>query len=373
MRVATRYMLLFPILGFLCASAYGDGKMYIPDWIPADIPYQRAFLIYNEGFETLILQSKYEFSHAADVNSIGWVVPVPSIPEIASVDADHANWFFFWTSISTGPVLFTIRSFIVLLVIVMFLASPIIPIVLFLISPFLRIFGLTNIKLDKWDDYFGKTVFISFVLLVIIMIYGLFSTAGSKQGGVEVVKAEQVGIYDVKVVKGDSSEAIIDWLKENNYKFSEKDADAFSDYVNRKWCFVTSKVRQDINLEKILSGRMVTPLIMKFESDKAIYPLALTSAIGTETEVLLYTLSKNKLSCNGRMKMRYSESKKTSGMFTRLTIDNKQDTESIFQGLPEEMIMCKFKAKLTSEQMKKDLEFVDALDNETYRERKIVW
>jgi hypothetical protein len=376
MSVVTRFIFLFPVIGFLCTNAFGDGKMFFyMDKISAGIPYQRAFLIYNEGFETLILQSKYEFSQAADVNSLGWVVPVPSVPEIASVDAEHANLFFLWTSIRTGPVLFTIRSFIVLLVIVIFLASAIIPFVLLLISPIFRIFGLANIKLDKLYDYFPKTVFISFALLVIIMIFGLFSTAGSKLGGVEVVKAEQVGVYDVKVIKGDSTEAIMDWLKENTYSFSEKDTAVFNDYVNRKWCFVTAKVRQDIETEKekISANGLVAPLILKFESEKAIYPLTLTSAIGTETEVLLYTLSKNKLNCNERMKLRYSGSNKTKGMFDSIMTKDMEKLKAIFENLPKDMIICKFKQKLTSEQMKQDLEFENAPNNEPYRETKIVW
>ena len=118
--------------------------------------------------------------------------------------------------------------------------------------------------------------------------------------GVEVVKAEKAGIYDIKVIQSESAEAIINWLKENAFAFNENDTRVFEDYINRKWCFVVAKVQPEAGTEeeKITYGRMVAPLILKFATEKVIYPLALTSTIGKETEILLYTLSDKKLDCN---------------------------------------------------------------------------
>jgi hypothetical protein len=374
MSVMTRYILMFPVIGFLCISAYGDGKMFYIDKIPANIPYQQALLIYNEGFETLILQSKYEFSQAADMNSIGWVVPVPAVPEIASVDADKAFWFFFHTSRNTQPHLFEIKIIPYFILLFLFLAAFVSMIVLALLYPFIKIIGISKTTWSRWAGYSAKLELISLFLL---FIGGFLMPALSKAGSgeAEIVKSDQVGIYDVKVIKGDSTETIMDWLKENKYSFSEKDTEAFNNYVNRKWCFVTAKVRQNIEAEKetISSNGLLAPLILKFETEKAIYPLALTSAIGTETEVLLYTLSKNKLSCHERMNLRYSGSKNTKGMFDSIMAKDQVELKAIFENLSKDMIICKFKQKLTSEQMKQDLEFEDAPNNEPYRETKIVW
>ena len=376
MRVLTRYIILILIIWLFCANAYGDGRMYFYfDRVPVDIPYQRAFLVYNEGIETLILQSKYEFSQTKDVNEIGWIVPVPSVPEIASADADKAFLFFFHTSIGTQPKTIQIKLIPYFILVFILLASLVLFILFILLYPFLRIIGMSNTTWNHWNSLFARAGTITFFILLFFGLFGLFMPALSKSGDVEVVNAQKAGIYDVKVIKGDTAQGIMDWLNENQFKFSEKDREAFSDYVNSKWCYVTAKVRQDIEVqnENISNRGLVAPLILKFKSDKAIYPLALTSVIGTQTEVLLYTLSQNKLSCNERMTLRYSKTIKTKGLFDSLLSYDQTDTKSIFNNLPEEMTICKFKEKLTSEQMKEDLEFKDALNNEPYKETKIVW
>ena len=365
MRVISRFVLLLLIIGGFCTTAYGDGKIFAVEEVPADIPYQRAFFIFHEGFETLILQSKYEFSQAADVNSIGWVVPIPTVPELGSIDAINSEIFFRDLSIGMRPYLFHISALILLLVVILFFVCAVMMLILY---------GMESLSI-----FWSRMKIICAIIIVVcffmflIFIPNLKMSAGVTD--VEVVKAEQVGIYDVRVIKGDSAEDIVDWLKENEFSFSENDVEVFEDYVNKKWCFVTAKVRQDIEtvVGKISAGGLVDPLIMKFETDKAIYPLALTSVIGTETEVLLYTLSENKLSCNKRMKLRYSGSKKTESLLSRLLNESEPDLKAMFDDIPEEMTICKFKEKLTPEQMKQDIEFEDAPDNKPYRETKIVW
>ena len=146
MRAIFRIMLLLLIIGGFSTTAYGDGKIYIPDKIPADIPYQRACLIFHEGFETLILQSKYEFSQAADVNSIGWVIPVPSIPELGSVDAINA-WSFFWRfSLRFRPKVFHISELIFLFIVILFFACIITIFVFLILYPFLNRIKLSRVS-----------------------------------------------------------------------------------------------------------------------------------------------------------------------------------------------------------------------------------
>ncbi len=49
------------------------------------------------------------------------------------------------------------------------------------------------------------------------------------------------------------------------------------------------------------------------------------------------------------------------------------EAKELFTDIPEYMYLCKFKKKLKPEEMKKDLEFEFAPDNEPYKEKKIVW
>ena len=192
---------------------------------------------------------------------------------------------------------------------------------------------------------------------------------------VEIVKAEKAGIYDVKVIRSQSAEAILGWLTENGFGFNDNDTQVFKDYVDRGWCFVVAKVEPAPEMEehKIVVEGMVAPLILKFEAEKAVYPLALTSTIGSETEILLYTFSEKKLDCGERLTLRYAGKKKSTYFMFDLLSCAEPEISDLSTGIPKFMYLCKFRKKLKPEEMKTDLELEFAKDNEPYREKKIVW
>ncbi len=365
----SRLTFLSLIVVSVCGTAFGDGKIYIGEGVPADIPYQRAFIIFNENTETLILQSKYEISQSASVDSLGWVVPVPSIPEITSVDADTAHWFFFLSSRRAGPKIHYISQYFFLIILLIFITSLAFLGLCLIQRPFLKRWHLSK---ELWNRRLKDSLIITslFFLVTLLTTQHLGTSIG-----VEVVKAEKAGIYDIKVIQSDSAEAIISWLKENAFGFNENDTRIFEDYINRKWCFVVAKVQPEAGTEeeKITYGRMVAPLIMKFETEKAVYPLALTSSIGKETTILLYTLSDKKLDCKKRLKLRYSDKSQSDSIISNLLSNAEQETIDFFEGLSQSMILCKFKGKLTPEQMASDIVFDSAPDNKPYRETKVMW
>ena len=169
--------------------------------------------------------------------------------------------------------------------------------------------------------------------------------------------------------------AILGWLTENGFGFNDNDMQVFKDYVVRGWCFVVAKVEpdQESQYHKIVSDGMVAPIILKFETETAVYPLTLTSTVGSETEILLYTFSENKLTCDGRLTLQYASKKKSTYFMVDLLSSAEPETSNLFEDIPEFMYLCKFKKKLKPEEMKTDLEFEFAQDNEPYKEKKIVW
>ena len=63
-------------------KAFADGKFF-SERVPPGLPYQRAILIFDEGRQTLVLQSKA----AGAEHPFGWVVPLPNAP-----DLDQMSW-----------------------------------------------------------------------------------------------------------------------------------------------------------------------------------------------------------------------------------------------------------------------------------------
>jgi hypothetical protein len=295
-------------------------------------------------------------------------VPVPSIPEIASADADAAHIFFFKTSWATQQKVFRISAYVGLIAVVFFVGTLGFLLFVLLEYPFLNKIGLSK---SAWRSRLINSlsaVAIAFLLL------GMMTPHLGIARDVEVIKAEKAGIYDVKVVKSQSAEGILDWLKENGFGFDDGDVEVFKNYVNRNWCFVVAKVDPEPGTEerKIVAGKMVAPLILRFKTDRAIYPLALTSTIGTQTEVLLYTLSERKLTCGERLTLRHA-AKTSQWKFSDLVSDRETQAAALFMSVPQPAVLCKFKKRLRPEDMKSDLEFEFAPDDNPYKETKIVW
>jgi hypothetical protein len=179
----------------------------------------------------------------------------------------------------------------------------------------------------------------------------------------------------VKVIRGDSAEAVTSWLKDNGFNFTQTDVTSLQGYIARGWCFVTAKVGPDSQASdhKVVTEGLVAPLILRFPTKKPIYPLALTATAGTATEVLIYALSDKKLSCGERLKLRVAGHRSVQTQVLAETLAASK-SPALFAGIPDgKNMLCKFKSRLTAEQMRQDLKFGPAPDDEPYAERKIVW
>lgn len=349
-------LMAFALVIVLSAGrARADGKFYPRETAPPDIPYQRALVLYEEGEETLFLQSQYALSAGDRPETLGWVVPVPAAPELASMPAEEGQLPF--EALSGASHFRVIRIRYVALVLLGLLYV-----------------GTAVLRVTR-----GKSVLPHVFLLPVLLLVGSFilwrtGTAGDAvHGAVTVVKAQQVGAYDVRVVRSDRLDALLEWLGDNGFAFEDADSRAFQDYTERGWHFVVAQVHSPENVwsRELISEGLVAPLIMRFPTPSPVYPLALTSLTGSRTKVLIYTLAEHKLTCSGRVPLR---SAKDLGYGLSALADLGELLPSFTKGNGSGAhYLCKFRGVLTPEEMKEDLQFDRAAHDEPEKEWFIRW
>lgn len=387
MRRAFTTTLLLLTLG---GHALADGKAYWPEKIPPRIPYQRAIILSHEGMETLILQSRFDLrANSASNTTFGWVVPVPAVPDVASTNSWASKWFFDRFDRASGPVVITCLELLAFSALGLGAVSLIIlglGLLSLVIPPlrFVRAKGGIALRLAMLG------LIVAFLAVAIIPA---FMSAASPGGGVEVLKTQAAGIYEAKVIKARTSADLVAWLKENGFRFGTSDIPVLDRYVQDGWCFVVAKGATDesfvqdvvrggqhivisnrvstasLNEADERKGFLIDPLVLTFRTRQPIYPLALTSTIGSDTEVLIYLLADQKMSCNGRLKVRtaadFRFSRLGDTLFAKECFSNSEPQQRVF--------LTKFKGKLTPEQMRQDLVFVPADDSKPYREHVLMW
>ncbi len=357
------------ILAISAVQSLGDGKMFWQEEVPPTIPYQRAIILFSEGTQTLILQSRYEIPKGAGESKLGWVVPLPAVPEVASMPAGVASHLFFILNLSTQPSGTEIGS-IVFVVVLSTVAILALLTLLFCLVSLVAPFPARFIQKRGW---LARCSIGGLGICMIMMI--IHPSAGTLRGShsVELISENRVGIYDVSVVRSDDSKSLVDWLNSHDFNFGEDDTAAFDLYVSQGWCFVVAIINPDIDEaeHRILSEGLAAPLILRFPHPTPIYPVALTATGGFDTEILIYLASSAKMTCDGRLTLRFA-GQLNQYILQLLPLD--VDPEGFFD--PKVMnyrYLCKFSDRLTPDEMRKDIIFRETTDQEPYREHIVKW
>jgi hypothetical protein len=338
-------------------------------------------LIFDGGLETLLLQSQYSLPGQAS-GDFGWVVPVPSLPELASMEPAHASQLFRELSRVSAPRTYRLRVWIpaavALLAVVVILGLPIAALV-------------SRTGSGRWSEKrrerllraWGTLAFAAFVYLACgaTMFLFLQTSMGRGTSGVEVIRAEQVGIYDVQVIRSRQAADLIDWLNQHQFQFDEADTEVFEHYLQQGWYFVVARIDPTAAQQEDRAGRdgLVAPLILRFQAAAPVYPLALTATAGQGTRLLLYLLSEGRWEAGGRLDLVFAgpanlpffqqatelgttpERQLTdpAGFFSRADVD--------------QAYLCRFSGGLSPAEMREDLVFTPADTNRPFREITILW
>ncbi len=390
---------IFWLFALFAHLAQADGKFYYGDQVPRDVPYQRAILFHDGETETLLIQSSF---HGAPVD-VGWVVPVPALPEVAVLPEGSA-WYLFlrltrWTRTDVIHVFewtifltFGLTIVIILLRGVIGIAhkfrqSPtlsqqnrLVPIVqrgylfgFLILAPFW--FFLPNLLPIFIPIYFC----VGFVLLatfarpsvavavgLVVPVFIMISIPSYQDYGVESHSEYDAGPYHVHVVTAKTQEGIIMWLREQGFDFDEEDARTFQDYVERGWYFVTTKVRSGYSDEVLETEALVRPLVLRFPATRPVYPLALTGTTDGPTEIHLYAYASHRLTTDGRLTTNFAGK---PWWPTDKGWPITEPTEILPRGSTKFPYLSVFSGKLAPEQMQTDLILLEFENDNPYRKR----
>ena len=356
---------------FLVVSVWADGKIFVPDVEPPHLPYQRAILLFQNETETLLLQTQFVRTNEDTISTMGWIVPVPSVPKISILSSDLGSTLFHSLAFQTHPKRISISSIAMFCILILWIVSLILAVIFSL--PFL--IPKEKSFLHKFEPHKEKILFLtSFLLILAVPFYfflPMFSHARALD--VEVLDSKSIGIYDVQVIRAQKTQDLIQWLQQHSFRYTQADQDVFRHYITNGWVFVSARIRPDkAHAAETYQEGMPDPLVLQFQTDRPVYPLALTALTGTDTQILLYLVSSSKWAPDRPFRLRYlqkQDSLRPLGIPQKLL----PEEASLLPLSVTNIWLAKFRDTFTPAQMQQDLFFHPAPNLKPYRETTVTW
>jgi hypothetical protein len=118
---------------------------------------------------------------------------------------------------------------------------------------------------------------------------------GPTQDGVDVIEEKVVGPYATAILSATNATALTDWLNANGYVFPEQSEEILSEYIEKEWYFVATKINAvEEDTGYALAEGAIEPIVLSFVSNQTVYPLRISSLSATNAtapEVLLYVFA----------------------------------------------------------------------------------
>jgi len=119
--------------------------------------------------------------------------------------------------------------------------------------------------------------------------------AGPPEDGVDVIEEKVVGPYATAILSATNATALAEWLNANGYVFPEEGEEIVSEYIEKEWYFVATKINAvEQGTGYALAEGAIEPIVLSFASNETVYPLRITSlsaTTATPPEILLYVLA----------------------------------------------------------------------------------
>jgi len=234
------------VLGWV-AAGWADGGMFPQLAGSAESADQRAIVAFDDGHQTLILQTAYEGDRA----EFAWVIPVPDLlgsGDISTVSADI----------------------------------------------FQDLYVLTEPSAYGYYGYNAQFL--------------VGCSSGSQPDEFRTVRVWdtlQVDDYEVAILSAGQSADLADWLATNGYAFPEGHNNELDYYVNKSWFFVAVKINPAAARPPSMGDdygegtQEMKPLVLSFDTAEPVYPLRISAVSSKdEVEVLLYVISRHRMAAS---------------------------------------------------------------------------
>lgn len=116
---------------------------------------------------------------------------------------------------------------------------------------------------------------------------------GSGEPRVGVVGRERLGDFDVARLTATDPEALGDWLEANGFVLPDRLSAELEPYVDQRWEYVAVRLAPR-EPGATLRGTL-DPLLIRFESDRLVYPMRLSRLAATAQSLGLYVLAEHRM------------------------------------------------------------------------------
>jgi len=220
-KLSKKIILIFCALALVIPSlVFADGMIIPPENYYVHETDQKAVIFYDKGIETLVLSITFK----GNADDFGWIVPTPAKPEVSKGSDD----------------IFTNLE---------------------------RLTGTTNRYYDE------------------LPAFGL-GVGSTKQ--VTIIETKKIDYYDMTVLTATDRDALANWLKQNNYNFPSSASYILDSYIDNGWYFVAMKINPKSLEWKDVSQQLreghATPVVLKFKTDKIVYPLKISSVTSRDSD-----------------------------------------------------------------------------------------
>lgn len=268
------FLLLLVQVGVADGGFFGKG----PRASELTIPDQRAIIVWNEGHQTLFVESNLR----AAAGEYSWVIPLPAPPtEIGKARPSVMDLVF-----AELPPLIRRRDSG---------ERPLATVVLVtcLLAALVALRWKSGPRGGRLAILLAMPTF-TFVFFPVFASgpYAAKDAAGGSDA-VQVLDRQTIGSYDVSVVKSDDARALVEWLDRAGTPLPDEARPVIEDYVREGWCFMTARFRK-----AMAADAAPHPVKIKFPATQPIYPMRLTGVVSDRLDLDLVVIGPKAAECS---------------------------------------------------------------------------